>query len=134
MSAAWDDNIDAATERARDERLLASLSRGLADSAAGRVTDLGSFAKYAVSNRCDGCGQECDVADYVWQDGHGPDCPHGDLGCDLRVCDPRNDDPANHSACETQADRDSREAREWAEALRDEETDRVIAERREGDR
>lgn len=30
-----------------NEQLRASLARGLADSAAGRVTDLGSFAKYA---------------------------------------------------------------------------------------
>lgn len=63
--------------------------------------------------RCTDCGEPCDAVDYRDHDeGHGPQCPHDDPACELRVCE-------DHDRCETDTDRYTREQEARDEALRE---------------
>lgn len=118
MSTMWDERIDPLFDRRRDERVLPREIRQTITDADGRC-DTPGCACGGRRPLCEGCGEPCDPQDWADFDGHGPQCPSGDPACELRVCDPRNDDPAHHVGCETQADRDTRDAVAREQALRE---------------
>lgn len=111
MSTDLDDAGDRTWDQRKDERLRTEEPpwvRGM------RVVDA-LMAAWDAAPKCEDCNQPCDAVDYRDFDGHGPKCPSGDPSCTLRVCDAQ----ADHTTCETEDDRATRDAVEREQALRE---------------